>query len=59
MNKAKSKLELIAPAGNLKKMKYAIAFGADAVYCGIPVFSLRTRVNEFSLKVLKHFNIEN
>jgi len=26
------KLELLMPAGNLEKLKYAIAYGADAVY---------------------------
>lgn len=44
------KVELIAPAGNLAKMKTAFAFGADAVYAGLPDFSLRVRINEFSNK---------
>ncbi len=47
------KVELLAPAGNLKKLKYALAFGADAVYCGLPDFSLRVRINQFNLKTLK------
>lgn len=34
----------------MEKMKYAIEFGADAVYCGIPDFSLRVRINRFSEK---------
>ncbi|MCF7860181.1 U32 family peptidase [Patescibacteria group bacterium] len=46
----KKKPELLAPAGNLEKLKTALAHGADAVYCGIPDFSLRTRVNDFSLE---------
>ncbi|MFA5644049.1 MAG: U32 family peptidase C-terminal domain-containing protein [Patescibacteria group bacterium] len=50
MNK---KIELIAPAGDLIKMKTALAHGADAVYLGIPDFSLRVRINNFSLKSLK------
>lgn len=33
--------ELLAPAGDLKKLKYAFAYGADAVYCGLPGYSLR------------------
>jgi len=37
----------------LNKLKTAIAFGADAVYCGIPEFSLRTRINQFDLKILR------
>ncbi len=44
------KLELLAPAGNLNKMKTAFAYGADAVYFGIPDFSLRVRINDFDLK---------
>ncbi|MBN2884623.1 U32 family peptidase [Patescibacteria group bacterium] len=46
----KKKPELLAPAGNLEKLKTALAHGADAVYCGLPDFSLRTRVNDFSLE---------
>jgi len=49
MNK-KTKLELLAPAGNLAKMKTALAYGADAVYLGIPDFSLRVRINDFDFK---------
>ncbi len=41
------KLELLIPAGNLEKMRFAFAFGADAVYLGIPRFSLRARENGF------------
>lgn len=41
------KLELLAPAGDLEKLKYALAFGADAVYAGQPQFSLRSRENGF------------
>ena len=35
------------PAGDFEKMKYAFAYGADAVYMGIPMFSLRARENGF------------
>ena len=45
--KTKIKPELLAPAGNLEKLKYAFAYGADAVYAGVPRFSLRTRENDF------------
>lgn len=41
------KPELLAPAGTLKSMKYAFAYGADAVYAGQPRYSLRVRNNEF------------
>ena len=43
------KLELLAPAGNLLKMRTAFFAGADAVYLGIPDFSLRVRINDFDL----------
>ncbi len=49
----KNKVELLAPAGNLKKLKTAFAFGADAVYFGMPDFSLRVRINDFSLSDMK------
>ena len=49
---AKFKPELLAPAGNLEKMKTAFAFGADAVYAGIPDFSLRVRINDFTAESL-------
>lgn len=41
------KPELLAPAGDLTRMKYAYAYGADAVYAGQPAFSLRSRENGF------------
>jgi putative protease len=41
-------MELLAPAGNFAKMKYAIEYGADSVYLGLPDFSLRARVNDFT-----------
>ncbi len=39
--------ELLSPAGSLKTLDYAFAFGADAVYAGQPRYSLRARNNEF------------
>jgi putative protease len=41
------KPELLSPAGYLKTMRYAFAYGADAVYAGQPRYSLRVRNNEF------------
>lgn len=41
------KPELLAPAGDLIRMRYAYAYGADAVYAGQPAFSLRSRENGF------------
>jgi len=40
--------ELLSPAGTLKSMRYAFAYGADAVYAGQPRYSLRVRNNEFN-----------
>lgn len=42
------KPELLSPAGTLKSMRYAFAYGADAVYAGQPRYSLRVRNNEFN-----------
>lgn len=45
--------ELLAPAGSPEKLKYALAYGADAVYAGIPKFSLRARENPFKNDLLE------
>ena len=39
--------ELLSPAGSPKHLRYAFAFGADAVYAGLPRYSLRVRNNDF------------
>ena len=39
--------ELLAPAGNMEKLRTAIHYGADAVYLGGPRFSLRARAGNF------------
>ena len=44
--------ELLSPAGDLSKLKYAFAYGADAVYLGLPDFSLRAKTG-FDFKDLK------
>ena len=41
--------ELLLPAGDLDKLQMAFQYGADAVYAGVPAFSLRTKENEFDL----------
>ncbi|MDO5351553.1 MAG: U32 family peptidase C-terminal domain-containing protein [Succinatimonas sp.] len=41
------KPELLAPAGSLKHLQMALDFGADAVYAGVPKWSLRVRGNGF------------
>lgn len=45
--------ELLAPAGNPEKMKFAFAYGADACYMGMSDFSLRTKLNTFNFNSLK------
>jgi putative protease len=40
--------ELLSPAGTLKRMRYAFAYGANAVYAGQPRYSLRARNNDFN-----------
>ncbi len=42
------KIELLAPAGDLEKLKTAVDYGADAVYFGGSVFSLRTQAGNFT-----------
>ena len=52
------KPELLSPAGTLKNMRYAFAYGADAVYAGQPRYSLRVRNNEFSKEAILAMGIE-
>ena len=48
------KIELLSPAGNLEKLKIALAYGADAVYGGVSHFSLRIRSGkEFTFETFK------
>lgn len=47
------KVELLAPAGNLEKLKMAIMYGADAVYIGGQKFGLRASADNFSLEDIK------
>ncbi|MBM7561575.1 peptidase U32 family protein [Fusibacter tunisiensis] len=44
------KIELLAPAGDLEKLKFAILYGADAVYIGGEVFGLRAAARNFSFE---------
>ena len=43
-----NKVELLAPAGNLEKLEFAIRYGADAVYIGGQQFGLRAKAGNFS-----------
>lgn len=44
------KPELLAPAGNLEKLKVAVHYGADAVFIGGKEFGLRSNAGNFSLE---------
>jgi U32 family peptidase len=44
--------ELVIPAGDFEKLEFALEFGADAVYLGVPRYSLRARENGFNRELL-------
>ena len=48
-----SKFELLAPAGDLEKLKVAILYGANAVFIGGLKFSLRSRASNFTIDDIK------
>lgn len=47
------KPELLAPAGNLEKLKIAIHYGADAVYIGGEEYSLRANADNFTIEEIR------
>lgn len=47
------KVELLAPAGDLEKLKIAVMYGADAVFIGGKEFSLRSRASNFTYEDIK------
>lgn len=47
------KPELLAPAGSPEKLKFALHYGADAVYCAGKQYGLRSGAGNFSLEELK------
>ncbi len=53
MIKKKNKPELLAPAGDMERLKIALLYGADAVYVGGDLFSLRANAINFSIEELK------
>jgi len=48
-----NKVELLAPAGSLEKLKYAVFYGADAVYIGGEIFGLRASSKNFTYEEMK------
>ena len=54
--KVKSKIkkpELLAPAGNLEKLKIAVHYGADAVFLGGQEYGLRSNADNFTMAEIK------
>ncbi|MBU5594121.1 U32 family peptidase [Amphibacillus sp. MSJ-3] len=49
----RQKPELLAPAGNLEKLKFAIHYGADAVYIGGQQFGLRSKAGNFTFEEMR------
>lgn len=49
----KSTVELLAPAGDMKKLEIALLYGADAVYVGGKDFGLRAKAGNFTDQELK------
>jgi len=47
------KPELLAPAGSLEKLKFAVHYGADAVYIGGQKYGLRSNADNFTLEQMK------
>ena len=47
------KIELLAPAGNLEKLKMAVLYGADAVYMGGEEYGLRAYADNFGSEDMK------
>lgn len=47
------KLELLAPAGDLEKLKVAVLYGADAVFIGGKKLSLRAKASNFTIEMIK------
>ncbi len=53
MEKNMKKAELLAPAGDLERLKVAILYGADAVYIGGEEYSMRTACDNFTEEDIK------
>lgn len=51
--KKNKKPELLAPAGNLEKLKIAVHYGADAVFLGGQEYGLRSNADNFTMEEIK------
>ena len=47
------RIELLSPAGDLERLKVTLLYGADAVYIGGKMYSLRANANNFSLEEIR------
>ena len=47
------KIELLAPAGDLERLKIAFTYGADAVYIGGEIFGMRSAAKNFTIEEMK------
>jgi len=46
-------IELLSPAGNLEKLKFAVYYGADAVYFSFKEFGLRSGAANFTINGIR------
>ena len=49
----RNRVELLAPAGDLERLKIALKYGADAVYIGGPLLNLRANAINFTFDEIK------
>ena len=50
--------EILSPAGDLERLKWALIYGADAVYIGGYNYSLRANANNFSIDDIKEYKVD-
>lgn len=48
MTKPFKRPEILSPAGNLEKLRFAVDYGADAVYCALDRFGMRRAADNFT-----------
>ena len=54
------KVELLSPAGDIERLKYAFEYGADAVYLGAEEYGMRAAPKNYTLDLLQEaVNIAN
>ena len=49
----RNRAEIVSPGGNFEKMRFALMYGADAVYFGGEEFNLRDKAGNFSFDEIK------